>query len=374
MARIQIGQVDEAILRAVNRLQYLTAAQLGRLLYPHARDENRYVQRRLRRLAENDYLLRLRELPTPRIGSAPHIFTLADQGRQHLSSRGVALTSSYYRPSEERQKARDNPFIEHTLAAVDVLVAAECLCRDTAVSMPRLLVERQLKRMNVRVQPAGQPDARPAAVIPDAWFELVVTEDEPVYVALELDRGTEGQQHWRRKVASLVAWADGPYREIFQADNLTVAVVVPSVARRIQLSEWTHDELASIDQTSLADIFLFTEASPVTTPPIELFLFPLWYPAGAGIPVSLLDLPEDGQLLLSVGESSSSSEAPLAPPGEQLPPQPEAVDVPWDGVEREIEDVVEEETEDSMRPQEESDEDDFAWELMDDDEGGGLAR
>ncbi|MFD7261322.1 replication-relaxation family protein [Streptomyces sp. NPDC059874] len=331
MAALPIGQADDAILRAVNRFNYMTAAQVGRLLYPSACDENRYVQRRLRRLAKANYLLRLRELPTPRIGSAPHVFTLADQGRKYLSSRGVLLTSPYYRPSEERQKAVDNPFMEHTLAAVDVLVAAETLCRDYVVAMPCLLTERQLKRMNVRVQPAGRPKASLTAVIPDAWFVLTVGAQDPVCIALELDRGTEGQQHWRRKVAALVAWAEGPYREAFHADNLTVAVVVPTIARRVQLADWTHDELAAIDRTELGDIFLFTEASPVATDPFEFFFDPLWRSAAQTAFVSLLDAPQPAVL----------EDTPVEPI-ETLPASVEdAEDFPWalmdEGVEREIE-------------------------------------
>ncbi|MFJ8565845.1 replication-relaxation family protein [Streptomyces sp. NPDC093514] len=367
MAALQLGHADDAILRSVNRLNYMTAAQVGRLLYPSACDENRYVQRRLRRLAEADYLLRLRELPTPRIGSAPHVFTLADQGRRYLSSRGVVLTSPYYRPSEERQKAVDNPFMEHTLAAVDVLVAAEMLCRDYVVSMPSLLTERQLKRMNIRVQPAGQPSPRLTAVIPDGWFVLTVGNHDPVCIALELDRGTEGQQHWRRKIAALVAWAEGPYREAFQADNLTVAVVVPTRARLVQLIEWTGDELEAIGKTELADIFLFTEASPTATEPFDLFFSPLWHTAPtAGQLVSMLDAPPS--------VDSDHASRLVAPPSRPTDDKP-TVSTQWGEVEREIELVEEEldEVEEEIRLEVETkvdiEDDDFPWTLSEGEEG-----
>ncbi|MBB4984780.1 replication-relaxation family protein [Streptomyces nymphaeiformis] len=308
---LRIGAADGEILCSINRFQYMTAAQVGRLLYPDQHDDNRYVQRRLRRLAEAGYVLRLRELPTPRVGSAPHVFTLADKGRRFVSGRGKALASAYYRPSEERAKAEDNPFMEHTLAAIDVLVAAERLCREFNVSMPRLVTERQLKRSPVRVQPAGRPDAPRTTVIPDAWFELCVG-GESVYIALELDRGTEQQKHWRRKVAALTAWAEGPYRQVFEADNLTVAVAVPAKARREQLSDWTIRELEAIGRTELADIFLFTSVSPVTTDPFELFFGPCWYPAGADRPVSLLD---------SLPEAPAGETVPLVRP-EPVPQEP----------------------------------------------------
>ncbi|MFD9030111.1 replication-relaxation family protein [Streptomyces sp. NPDC059567] len=313
---LRIGAADDEILRAINRFQYMTAAQVGRLLYPQARDENRYVQRRLRRLVEAGYLLRLRELPTPRVGSAPHVFTLADKGRRFVSGRGDALASTYYRPSEERAKAEDNPFMEHTLAAVDVLVAAERLCRKFPVSMPRLLNERQLKRSSIRVQPAGRPEAPLMAVIPDAWFQLTAVEGDPVSIALELDRGTEGQKQWRRKVASLAAWAEGPYREAFDSDNLTVAVAAPTTSRRNQLGTWTIDELTEIDRPELADIFLFTDASPVATDLFEWFFGLRWYPAGATNPVSLIDLPLSEALEpeTSAAGVSQQPEGPSSPP------------------------------------------------------------
>ncbi|MEU2869727.1 hypothetical protein ABZ769_11020 [Streptomyces olivoreticuli] len=138
---------------------------------------------------------------------------------------------------------------------------------------------------------AGRPDSARVAVIPDAWFQLTAVGRDPVSIALELDRGTEGQKHWRRKVAALTAWGLGPYQGALEADNLTVAVVVPTTARRMQLSDWTRWELSAIGQSDFADIFLFTEASPVATDPVELFLGPLWYPAGQNHPVSLLDAP-----------------------------------------------------------------------------------
>src|SRR5512135_2649956 len=100
---ITITHADAALLRALNRYHYLTAGQTSRLLYPRLRDENRYVQRRLRRLVEAGYVLRLRVLPAPRFGAAPHVFTLARAGRQYLAAAGVR-TSAYYRASEEAEK------------------------------------------------------------------------------------------------------------------------------------------------------------------------------------------------------------------------------------------------------------------------------
>lgn len=71
--------------------------------------------------------------------------------------------------------------MDHTLATIDVLIAAERLCRTQPVALSRLLLERQLRTHPTRVTvPAveGKP-ARPVAVIPDAWFELTITGHQP---------------------------------------------------------------------------------------------------------------------------------------------------------------------------------------------------
>jgi Replication-relaxation len=128
---IRLTQTDTEILQVVNRLHYVTAGQLGRLLYVGG---ERSSQRRLKGLCDGGYLLRLRALPVPRYGSAPHVFSLANRGRRVLAALGIELTSPYMRPSEEQAAADNSFFMAHTLAAVDVLVAALALCRDGQVS------------------------------------------------------------------------------------------------------------------------------------------------------------------------------------------------------------------------------------------------
>src|SRR3954451_4002688 len=107
-----ITEADRSILLALSRFHYLTAGQASRLLYPHSNDEHRYVQRRLKRLVDNEYILRLRALPMPRYGQAPHVFTLARKGRTYLQAAGVSV-DAYFRPSEERRITENTPFMMH---------------------------------------------------------------------------------------------------------------------------------------------------------------------------------------------------------------------------------------------------------------------
>src|SRR5689334_15809977 len=115
---ILITEADRSILFALARFHYLTAAQVHRLVYPNLHDpRNRYPQRRLKRLVDAGYALRLRALPEPRYGQAPHVFTLAHAGRHYMASFGVPM-GKYFRPGEEQKATWNSPFMAHRLAAI----------------------------------------------------------------------------------------------------------------------------------------------------------------------------------------------------------------------------------------------------------------
>jgi hypothetical protein len=288
-----ITKADRSILLALGRFHYLTAAQASRLLYPNLNDNHRYMQRRLKRLVDNDYVLRLRALPKPRKGQAPHVFTLGRKGRTYMRRLGFPI-EPYFRPSEERRATENSPFMTHRLAAIDVMIAADLLCSGNPfITCPRMLSERELKRNAVRVQVPSLASAqvRDVAVIPDAWFQLVMGSGSPYSIALELDRATEDQSAWRDKIAAYVAWATGPYMQAFETDNVTVAVVCPDHQRVEQLMDWTMRELIARKSEQYAELFLFTAASPVTTPVQPFFSGQIWFQADTGEVVSLLDFP-----------------------------------------------------------------------------------
>src|SRR3954454_23147054 len=131
-----IKEADEAILLAFARFHYLTAAQVSRLFYPTMRDRNREAQRRIKDLADAGYILRLGgALPQQQYGRRPNVCALSDKGRKYAQELGVPV-KPYFRPQEERRAYQNFPFIRHTLAAIDVLIAAERLCWDEDVSCP----------------------------------------------------------------------------------------------------------------------------------------------------------------------------------------------------------------------------------------------
>jgi len=142
----------------------------------------------------------------------------------------------------------------------------------------------------VQVPSLAGGQLRDVAVIPDAWFQLSHRNTDPYSIALELDRATEDQKVWRQKVAAYVVWAQGPYREAFETDNVTVAVVCPDGRRVGQLIAWTMRELTARSAQEYAELFLFTADSPVASPE-RFFLDRVWYQADTGEAVSLVDFP-----------------------------------------------------------------------------------
>jgi hypothetical protein len=213
--------------------------------------------------------------------------------------QGIGVpVEAYFRPSEETKTAFNPMYMPHTLAAIDVLISAACLERDHDVVCVRTKNERELKRVARRVEvPAGSKafgePTRTVAVIPDGWFELQEPGGPAVAIALELDRGTEVQRVWRHKVAALAMWAIGPYREAFQATNLTIIVVCPDDKRRDDLATWTLTELEERSLGSVADIFLFTSTNPAVVTPAAFFYGRCWRSAASSALLSVLDPPAE---------------------------------------------------------------------------------
>src|SRR3954447_14192852 len=292
-----IKEADQSILHALARFHYLTAKQTNRLLHPNNRsDRGRYVQRLLKRLVDADYVLRLRALPQPRYGQPEQVFTLARKGREYLHGMGISV-EPYFRPSEERRVAENSPFMQHRLATIDVMIAAEGLCRDVpGISCPQMLSERELKRGAIRVDippsPHGNSDGpRKVAVIPDAWFQLSVDGQDPMSIAVELDRATEDQKVWREKVAAYAVWAKGPYKETFETDTLTIAVVCPDERRCSVLIDWTKRELKARKMAEYAQLFLLTAVSPDAVAPERFFFGQVWAQIASADAINLIDPP-----------------------------------------------------------------------------------
>ncbi len=275
-----------AILTALHRYFYLTARQVTRLLY--AAGSLTRVQALLKELADDGYCQRL-FLPRPSAhGRVPAVYTLGRLGRTSLAAMGVDVPTRL-RPAEARE--HKYLFLDHTLAVNDWLIALALLSRRAPqIAIRTMLHERTLRRTPIAVRDA---DGRRAAVIPDGWLDLRVTLPEGTdryCIALEVDRGTAEQKAFRRKVARWVAAADGPYRDVFGTDLLTVAIVAtPGQGRADELLRWIAAELAGLRREDAAAWFLVTAVDAASADPATLYCGPVWRQCDRETPVPLIE-------------------------------------------------------------------------------------
>lgn len=270
-----LSPADAAILRAFGRYHYLTARQVTRLHY--AASSLTHVQEKLKRLTDAGYLRTNFRYREGRSGSSPYIYSLSLQGRRVLEKLGMEVT---YRPTPSEQRAYKALFFDHTIAVNDVLIAVERLARQrNDVELLALKAERELKRLGSRV-PLGSGEQ--VWVHLDGWFTLQFDES-PWPTGLELDRGTEQQRRWRKKVTALLTWHRQVYPELFGMSALTIMVVIvppDAVSRDKRLAEllyWTEQELTTLGQIREGQRFYFTTQNPSETDPEEFFFAPLWF-------------------------------------------------------------------------------------------------
>jgi hypothetical protein len=133
--------VAQKILIELSLVDYATRDQLARLL--NMERSRTYIRETLSNHAAARLVLCLE-------GSAkslPHIYTLTRKGREYTNRLLGTPADKRFRPSEERDKARNEYFIKHTLAVTDVLIAARLLAQTTPeIRLTRMYIERALRR------------------------------------------------------------------------------------------------------------------------------------------------------------------------------------------------------------------------------------
>jgi hypothetical protein len=290
--RYIVGYSDKALLQAIMRYQCMTAMQLTKLLY--SQTSLTWIQAKLKALHAGGYLQRDR-IPSRLVkGSPPLYYALARPGLGFLAQQGVAVA-----PGVRAYQVHEYSylFLAHLLAVNEVLIAAELVCKhQPALRLARILHDSELKRRPVYlVDGAGKK----RAVIPDGFLDFEVHASAGGYrapICLEVDRGTERQQDFRRKIRALIAFSRGPYEAVFGRTALTICVIASGNPARMQsLLAWTRAELAELRVSDAeADIFRFgdfalnwnlPEAERPT--PAQLFLEPRWYRAEDSKPVAL---------------------------------------------------------------------------------------
>ena len=283
-----ITPVYDVLLRDLNILQRATAEQLTRLNYKMGMINT--VKARLKDLADNRYVLPLSH-PSIRL---PYMYALDRKGLNYLQAQGVDVRE-YFRPSQEEDTARNFLFREHILAISDILIHALLFERaQPSYHIKSLLHERALKNTPIK---ATYKEAS-KTLVPDAYLEFVYTgksgKEETIPVVWELDRGTEDQKFFRKRIRAYIVFLHSrEFEKVFGVGNITIAFATTKNHNRVkQMREWTEKELAQTNEPAwLSNLFLFTTL-PETMDAIEprqLFLDPVWHvPGEDDNPVSLL--------------------------------------------------------------------------------------
>jgi hypothetical protein len=291
----RLDGVDDRLLQAFGRYHYLTAKQVTTLFYKPGTFTT--VQARLKRLADNGFLLAL-ALPTIRAKS-PYVYTLATNGREYLTELGIDIPSSSYRPSKEHEKGYQ--FFNHTLAINDFLIASDLLTRV----VPGVRIEEMLHDLTLKHDPpllaSKAVKGKKTALVPDGWLDFRVKREgkdteSRFCIWLELDRGTMDIRPLKTKVRELVAlYEQGGYKARFGTNNVLFVFATTAGDRRVEfLRKWIREELHAVEDIKGKSWWfqMFAVcALPSELDPRDLFLGKVWYLARENTPqVNLLKL------------------------------------------------------------------------------------
>jgi len=284
----------EKIIRALAAFDYLTTAQITRLLYSPA--SLTHVREQMKLLVAEGYVLTL----GGRNVHLPLIYTLSGTGRHYASMLGAAK-GKRFRPSEEQAKGHNPYFLRHTIAVTDVLIATRLLSESVpAIHLSRMYTERELRR-RIYVTLSGkpvclEPDASLLFRITEAWHDPPETWEDFFHV--EVYRNLPPQE-WRfkQKIHGYVATVDtGRHAALFHTPALSIAVMSVSETEQmaVALKRWTEEALQDSGRSEEGERFFFRSIiDTATVSPEELFLSPGWEQAFGTAKTPLLMLGEE---------------------------------------------------------------------------------
>jgi hypothetical protein len=260
---------------------------LTKLLYaassPNWETHLRYVQRILHALVAAECAVAL----PGRFVTMPNVYTLTGKEYSYTSVLGMPHAKRV-RSSEEREKARNLFFIQHTLAVSDVLIAARLLAHtQQGIVLTRMYTERELKRkIYVALpEPTGEetPHHRTICIEPDASCEFTIQGQEKWqdFFHLEVYR-TLPPVEWRfkQKIQGYVMYVDtGQHEALFHTSALSIAVFAQTSEMAQTLKQWTEEALQEMKRPEEGEMFFFGSMDVAKTSPEEMYLTPVWQQA-----------------------------------------------------------------------------------------------
>ncbi len=255
-------------------LHIATTEQLTRLHYKPGMLKT--ISKRLKTLTDNGYI-QADCIPT-KLFKSPYYYTLDTKGMRYLEAIGMDTDISF-RASKELSESYLH--LRHALELNDVLIAALKLKQaDPRYYLSRYVHERTLKRTPFKV---GH-----ASLIPDGFLDFHKRATEAsLPLILEHDRGTEQQQHFRRRIQAYKAFLiAGGQTQLFGTAKATVAFTTFVSSKRVmQMRSWAASELQG---SGVASLFIFAEL-PRPLEPKHLLFERRWYTIANDQPIALLE-------------------------------------------------------------------------------------
>ncbi len=258
-------------------LHLATADQLNRLHYKPGMLKT--VSKRLKVLVDNGYV-QADCIPT-KLFKSPYYYTLASRGLRYLSSVGIDVPTS---DRAGKEIVESYLHLRHAIELNDVLIAALRLkFADPRYYLARYIHERALKRTPYKNSTL--------TLIPDGFLDFRIrAQDVPeryVRLVLEHDRGTEQQDHFKRRIRAYKDFYlnNGPQQLFGVKTAITAFTTFISSKRVVQMREWTYQELQGNPQ--LLPLFIFAEL-PKPLEPKHLLFERRWYTLTDGQPIYLL--------------------------------------------------------------------------------------
>jgi hypothetical protein len=258
-------------------LHLLTAEQLTRLHYKPGMRKT--VLKRLKVLVDNGYV-QADCIPT-QLFKSPYYYTLDTKGMRYLASIGLDINESF-RVSKEVSESYLH--LRHAIELNDVFIAALKLKQiDQRYYVARYAHERTLKRRPYK--------ANNITLIPDGFLDIrqhMPGKPAPsLALILEHDRGTEQQEHFKRRIKAYKAFLQaGGQSQLFMVSKITIAFTSFVSTKRVrQMRSWAWQELQT--EPNLLPLFLFTEL-PKPLEPQHLLFDRRWLTLLGDQPIALL--------------------------------------------------------------------------------------
>jgi Replication-relaxation len=263
----------DKILRDLAELEYLTLAQVLKV-GGYKETSRAYVHKTLQELVISGLVL-----PLPRqLVTQPLVYTPTTTGYRAAVALGMPRAKRI-RPVDERDKAKNTLFVQHTMAISEVLIAAKLLARThPAIALSRLYTERSLKR-NIAVRLSDtqthyiEPDAACEFLLTETWHEPPQTWQD--FVHIEVYRHVPLAERFKHKVRGYVTALDtGTHEALFKTQALSIAVFCATMQQATLLKRWTEEALTEMGRVAEGERFFFRSIDVATASPTELYLSP----------------------------------------------------------------------------------------------------